>query len=67
MFREDFSWGTATSSYQIEGAAYEDGKGLNVWDVFCNVPDKVYASHNGDVAIDHYHKYKEDIDRKSVV
>ena len=34
-FKEDFLWGAATASYQVEGAAYEDGKGLSIWDVFC--------------------------------
>lgn len=60
-FREDFSWGVATSSYQIEGAAYEDGKGLNIWDVYCQEEGKVYNGHTGEVACDHYHRYKEDV------
>ncbi len=60
-FRKDFVWGTATSSYQIEGAWDEDGKGLNIWDVFSHEPEKVYENQNGDVACDHYHRYKEDI------
>ena len=34
-FKKDFIWGGATASYQVEGAAYEDGKGLNIWDIFC--------------------------------
>ena len=37
-FSKDFVWGAATASYQVEGAAYEDGKGLNIWDVFCKEP-----------------------------
>lgn len=60
-FKKDFTWGVATSSYQIEGAAYDDGKGLSVWDVFCKQPGKVYGGHTGDVACDHYYRYKEDI------
>ena len=60
-FKKDFVWGTATSSYQIEGAWNEDGKGLNVWDVFCHEPGKILCGHTGDVACDHYHKYKEDV------
>jgi beta-glucosidase len=40
-FKKDFVWGVATSSYQIEGAAYEDGRGPSIWDAFCNVPGKI--------------------------
>jgi len=61
MFKKDFVWGAATSSYQIEGAAYEDGKGLNIWDMFCRKPEATYMGHNGNVACEHYHKYKEDV------
>ena len=57
----DFIWGAATSAYQIEGAAYQDGKGLSVWDMMCRRPNAVSGNHNGDVACDHYQKYKEDI------
>lgn len=60
-FGKDFVWGVATSSYQIEGAAYEDGKGLNIWDVYCKEEGKIFANHNGDIACDFYHKFKEDI------
>jgi Beta-glucosidase/6-phospho-beta-glucosidase/beta-galactosidase len=60
-FKKDFIWGSATASYQIEGAAYEDGKGLSIWDVFCKEPGNVFGNHSGDVACDHYHKYKEDV------
>lgn len=60
-FREDFVWGAAAASYQVEGGAYEDGKGLSVWDVFCKWPGKVALGHNGDVACDHYHLMKEDV------
>ena len=61
MFKKDFIWGVATASYQIEGAAYEDGKGLSIWDEFCKVPGKVRDFHSGDIACDHYHRYKEDV------
>ncbi|MCL2018478.1 MAG: GH1 family beta-glucosidase [Oscillospiraceae bacterium] len=61
MFKKDFVWGTATSSYQIEGAAYEDGKGLNIWDMYCRKDGAIYGGHNGDTACDHYHRYKEDV------
>lgn len=60
-FRNDFIWGTATAAYQIEGAYCEDGRGLSVWDTFCKEEGKVFDGHNGDVACDHYHRYKEDI------
>lgn len=60
-FRDDFVWGTATSSYQIEGAAYDDGKGLNIWDVFSKEDGKILNGQSGDIACDHYHKYKEDV------
>ena len=60
-FRDDFLWGAATASFQIEGAAYEDGKGLSIWDTFCKEPGHVLEGHTGDVACDHYHRYKEDI------
>lgn len=60
-FPADFVWGAATSSYQIEGAAFEDGKGLSVWDVFCRREGKIWKSRTGNTACDHYHRYKEDV------
>ncbi len=60
-FPENFIWGCATSSYQIEGAAYEDGRGETIWDVFCRVPGNVVNNDTGDIACDHYHRFKEDI------
>ncbi len=60
-FPEGFIWGTATSSYQIEGAWNEDGKGLSNWDVFSHKKGKIKDGTTGDVACDHYHRYKEDI------
>lgn len=56
-----FMWGTATASYQIEGAASEDGRAPSIWDVFSHTPGKIEGSETGDVACDHYHRYKEDI------
>ena len=44
-FRDDFVWGAATSSYQIEGAYKEDGKGLNIWDVYTKDPGRIYEGH----------------------
>lgn len=61
-FPEDFVWGTATASYQIEGAAAEDGRGESVWDVFCRQPGAVFEGHSGTVACDHYHRYREDVE-----
>lgn len=60
-FSKDFVWGSAAASYQIEGAAYEDGKGLSVWDMFCQKSGTVWNGQSGDVACDHYHRYQEDV------
>ena len=60
-FPKDFVWGTATSSYQIEGAAKIGGKGPSIWDAFCQIPGKTHRGETGEVACDHYHRYKEDI------
>lgn len=60
-FPNDFTWGTATSSYQIEGAAHVDGRGASIWDTFSKTPGKVSNGENGDVACDHYNRFEEDI------
>lgn len=60
-FPQDFIWGTATSSYQIEGAWLEGGKGFSIWDVFSHTPGKVAAGSTGDIACDHYHLFKKDV------
>ncbi|CAM3602548.1 GH1 family beta-glucosidase [Deinococcus frigens] len=57
-----FTWGVATSSYQIEGAAFEDGRSPSIWDTFCAAPGKVLNGENGDVACDHYHRLDSDLD-----
>ncbi|MFD8063016.1 GH1 family beta-glucosidase [Streptomyces cyaneofuscatus] len=57
-----FRWGVATSSYQIEGAATEDGRTPSIWDTFCRVPGAVEGGENGDVACDHYHRMPEDVE-----
>ncbi|MFJ9141535.1 GH1 family beta-glucosidase [Streptomyces griseus] len=58
----DFRWGVATSSYQIEGAAAEDGRTPSIWDTFCRVPGAVEGGEHGDVACDHYHRMPEDVE-----
>jgi beta-glucosidase len=61
-FPEDFVWGSAASAYQIEGAHNEDGKGDSIWDRFCRTPGNVANNDTGDVACDHYHRYREDVE-----
>ena len=60
-FKKDFAWGVASASYQIEGAWNEDGKGPSVWDMFSHEKGNVANNHVGDVACDHYHRFKDDI------
>jgi beta-glucosidase len=61
-FPENFLWGTATASYQVEGAVDEDGRGTSIWDTFSHTPGKVYRGDTGDIACDHYHRLEEDLD-----
>src|ERR1700710_1235109 len=60
-FPDGFIWGTATSSYQIEGAVNEDGRGRSIWDTFAHTPGKIEDHTTGDRANEHYTRYKEDI------
>ncbi|MCP3757880.1 GH1 family beta-glucosidase [Streptomyces sp. TBY4] len=60
-FPPGFLWGTATAAYQIEGAAREDGRTPSIWDTFSHTPGKVFEGHTGDVAVDHYHRFPEDV------
>jgi beta-glucosidase len=60
-FPTDFTWGVATASYQVEGAASEDGRGESVWDVFCRKKGATFEGHSGKDACDHYHRFKEDV------
>jgi beta-glucosidase len=60
---KDFIFGTATSSFQIEGGVKEDGRSPSIWDDFCQIPGRVLNGHTGETACDHYHRYKEDIAR----
>ena len=61
-FPKDFVFGVATSAYQIEGAAFEDGRIPSQWDTFSHTPGKTYRGETGDVACDHYHRYREDVE-----
>ncbi|HNR11986.1 MAG TPA: GH1 family beta-glucosidase [Thermodesulfobacteriota bacterium] len=60
-FPTDFIWGAATSAYQIEGAAAEDGRGPSIWDHFCRKQGAVWQEQSGDTACDHYHRYANDV------
>jgi beta-glucosidase len=61
-FPPGFKFGVASSAYQIEGAANEDGRGESIWDRYCRLPGRVANGETGDVACDHYHRYVEDLD-----
>ena len=61
-FPKDFLWGAATAAYQIEGAWNEDNKGPSIWDTFSHTPGKIFQGQTGDIAADHYHHWKEDVD-----
>ncbi len=60
-FPKDFLWGSATASYQIEGAVNEGGRGQSIWDTFSHTPGRVLGDDTGDVADDHYHRWPEDV------
>jgi beta-glucosidase len=60
-FPDGFAWGVATASYQIEGAVNEGGRSPSIWDTFSHTPGKVQGGDTGDVADDHYHRYREDV------
>ncbi|HET6266228.1 MAG TPA: GH1 family beta-glucosidase [Acidobacteriota bacterium] len=60
-FPKGFYWGVATASYQVEGAWNEEGKGPSIWDTYAHTPGNIKNNDNGDVANDHYHRYKEDV------
>ena len=60
-FPSGFLWGTATASYQIEGGVDEGGRGESIWDRFAHTPGRILNGDTGDVATDHYHRYREDV------
>lgn len=60
-FPDNFTWGVATSAFQIEGAADADGKGPSIWDTFSRNPANIKDGSNGDIACDHYHRYRDDV------
>jgi beta-glucosidase len=60
-FPDAFLWGTATASYQVEGAAQEDGRKPSVWDTYARQPGRTAMGHTGDIAVDQYHRYAQDI------
>lgn len=60
-FPKDFAWGAATSSYQVEGAWKEDGKGLSIWDVYTHECGNISDGSSGDIACDQYHMFRQDI------
>ncbi len=62
LFPHGFVWGTASSSFQIEGATEVDGRGPSIWDTFCAMPGKIADHTDGKVACDHYHLYERDLD-----
>src|SRR5262245_11751390 len=61
QFPAGFFWGTATASFQIEGATQEDGRGESIWDRFAAGPNNILTGETGDPACDSYHRYHEDI------
>ncbi|MBO1752636.1 beta-glucosidase [Actinotalea sp. BY-33] len=61
-FPPGFVWGAATASFQIEGAVHEHGRSPSIWDTFCREPGAVVNKDDGDVACDHVHRYREDVD-----
>jgi beta-glucosidase len=61
-FPDGFLWGVATAAYQVEGAVRESGRGVSIWDTFSHTPGKVRHGDTGDIAVDQYHRYEQDID-----
>ena len=62
-----FRFGVSSAAYQIEGAVAEDGRGESIWECFCRVPGAVAQGATGDVACDHYHRWREDLDLMAAI
>ncbi len=60
-FPEDFLWGSATSAYQIEGSPLADGAGPSIWHRFAHTPGMITDGDTGDIACDHYRRYRDDV------
>ena len=60
-FPDNFLWGCATAAYQVEGAPRAEGAGLSIWDRFSRIPGRIANADTGDVACDHYHRYRDDV------
>jgi beta-glucosidase len=61
-FPGGFLWGVATSAYQVEGSPHADGKGASIWDTFTHQPGRIDGGRTGDVACDHYRRWRDDVD-----
>ena len=61
QFPEQFRWGAATAYSQVEGGVNEDGRGKSIWNVYAHTPGNIMNGDTGDIADDHYHRWKEDI------
>src|SRR4051812_2101502 len=60
-FPDEFLWGSSSSAYQVEGGWNADGKGASVWDEFAKIPGKTFRGSHGDVAVDHYRRFRDDV------
>ncbi len=60
MFKKDFLWGSASAAYQIEGAHSSDGKSASIWDEYVKIPGNTFQNTTGEIAVDHYNRFKED-------
>ncbi|GKN89945.1 hypothetical protein MS5797_15300 [Klebsiella pneumoniae] len=60
-FPHNFLWGAATAAYQVEGGHDADGKGPSIWDIYSHLPGTTFEGATGDIAVDHYHRFREDV------
>ncbi len=60
-FPHNFLWGAATAAYQVEGGHDADGKGPSIWDIYSHLPGTTFEGTTGDIAVDHYHRFREDV------